>query len=88
MCTKEMEDYSPDASMTNRVGEASVEQPILMTTSEVAQVLRCSRSHVYALLAKGHLPRVQLGPGSVRVHREALEALLRQQASASVSKRS
>ncbi len=54
---------------------------LLLRPMDVARVLQVSRSAVYELAATGRLPVVRLGR-SVRIHREALERLLRDEAAA------
>ena len=51
------------------------EQPLLLRTEEVAELLSISRSKVYQLIRQGRLPSVRL-TGSVRVPRAALHELV------------
>ena len=51
------------------------EQPLLLRTEEVAELLSISRSKVYQLIREGRLPSVRL-TGSVRVPRVALLELV------------
>jgi excisionase family DNA binding protein len=46
--------------------------PALLTTVEAAEMLRVSRSKVYALISAGRIPSTRI-TGSVRIPRAALE---------------
>jgi len=40
-------------------------QPAAFTINEAAQQLRCSRSHIYALIERGLIRRVHIGARSI-----------------------
>jgi excisionase family DNA binding protein len=48
----------------------------LLTVSEAAELLRCSRATVYGLIDRKELPSVRVS-NAIRVRRADLEALLR-----------
>jgi len=50
--------------------------PELLRIARVAGLLDVSRKRVYHLMAQGRLERVELGPRSVRVTRDSLDAYL------------
>jgi excisionase family DNA binding protein len=55
---------------------SSTDSGSLLTVVEVSQALRVSLSTVYKAIESGRLPAVRVGPGAVRVDREALAAYL------------
>lgn len=50
--------------------------PPVLTVDEVASVLRCSRRHVYRLVAQGTIPALPLEGRMTRVSRQTLERFL------------
>jgi excisionase family DNA binding protein len=50
--------------------------PRLLKAAEVAEVLRVSRAHVYAMVASGELPAVRFSGQSVRVVEEDLNRFI------------
>ncbi|OFV90133.1 MAG: hypothetical protein A3G76_12570 [Acidobacteria bacterium RIFCSPLOWO2_12_FULL_65_11] len=52
---------------------------LLYRVSEAADAIGVSRAHCYELIARGIVPHIRLGGGSIRVPRAALEALVTQQ---------
>ena len=55
--------------------KASAMEPLL-TVDEVAEVLRCSRAQVYAMVAEGSLNKVPLPYRATRFTRESVERLI------------
>ena len=55
------------------------EQPILLTVSQAADLMGCSRSLGYAMAKRSQIPTISLGPRSLRVPRRALEAWISEQ---------
>ncbi len=51
---------------------------MLLTIKEVAAILKISKSLAYALVARGALPRYEIG-NCIRIHRSDLDAYLQQQ---------
>jgi excisionase family DNA binding protein len=54
----------------------------VLRVRDVAAVLRCSQSQVYATIARGEIPSVRIGERAVRVTRRDLEAFLASRRSA------
>lgn len=56
----------------------SIKPSRLMSVTEAAEVLSCSRGHVINLIAKGHLRGVDIGIGraKTRVYPEDLQAYI------------
>ncbi len=52
--------------------------PMLLRVPEVAEMLSISRSKAYEMIKRGALPSVNIG-GSVRVPRELLEQMVREE---------
>jgi excisionase family DNA binding protein len=52
----------------------------LLTVDEVAEILRCSRAQVYAMVAEGSLNKVPLPYRATRFTRESVERLIRGEA--------
>lgn len=51
--------------------------PLLLTTAEVARILRLSQAHIRELAANGTLPAARLGPrGDFRIARAALQRFI------------
>lgn len=53
------------------------DQPLLIKIDGAAQLLGCSRSQVYSLVARGEIPYVRLGK-CIRFTKEILQEWLRQ----------
>jgi predicted DNA-binding transcriptional regulator AlpA len=49
----------------------------LLDVAQVAEILRCSRAQVYAMVAEGSLSKVPLPYRATRFTRESLERLIR-----------
>ena len=64
--------------MTNDVEEAETDTSSLevLTTSEVAEILRISESHVCRMIKDGRLDKLPLGQRIIRVPRSSVNALL------------
>ena len=60
--------------MTTATADVIPAQRMLLSVSEVAAELGCGRDLVYALLASGRLPSVQIGERLRRIRRDDLEA--------------
>lgn len=67
------------AMAERRTIEQTAGRPPLMTAHEVAELFQVSLRTVRRLIADGRLPAMRIGR-SVRVSKEALDALLSQQA--------
>lgn len=50
--------------------------PPVLTVEEVAEVLRCSRGHVYRLVKEQKIPKLPLEGRLTRVSRQTLERFL------------
>lgn len=53
---------------------ATTPAPILLTVNEAANTLRIGRSTLYAMMARGELPRVRIA-GATRIRRADVERL-------------
>jgi excisionase family DNA binding protein len=64
--------------MTNDVKEVDTDTSSLevLTTSEVAEILRISESHVCRMIKDGRLDKLPLGQRIIRVPRSSVNALL------------
>ena len=64
--------------MTNDVKEVNTDTSGLevLTTSEVAEILRISESHVCRMIKDGRLDKLPLGQRIIRVPRSSVNALL------------
>jgi len=64
--------------MTNDVKEVNTDTSSLevLTTSEVAEILRISESHVCRMIKDGRLDKLPLGQRIIRVPRSSVNALL------------
>ncbi|MGB7980733.1 MAG: helix-turn-helix domain-containing protein [Candidatus Nanopelagicales bacterium] len=60
--------------MTTATADVIPTQRMLLSVSEVAAELGCGRDLVYALLASGRLPSVQIGERLRRIRRDDLQA--------------
>jgi excisionase family DNA binding protein len=60
--------------------EAAGERVLLKPAEVAERYLNCSRAQVYTLIARGEVPGVVHVGQSIRIHRETLEAWLRDQA--------
>lgn len=56
--------------------ESDMDQPLVLTVSEAAQLLRISRAFAYELIARGDLPAIRLGRRIV-IPRAIIDNLLR-----------
>jgi excisionase family DNA binding protein len=61
-----------------RIAIVTAEKPELLTTAEVAKLLRVSQSTVQRWISLGQLPAIRLPSGGFRIRREAVERLLRE----------
>ena len=52
---------------------------LLYRVTEAADAIGVSRAHCYELIARGIVPHIRLGVGSIRVPRAALEAWVAKQ---------
>jgi hypothetical protein len=57
--------------------EAKQQIEALLDVAQVAEILRCSRAQVYAMVAEGSLSKVPLPYRATRFTRESLERLIR-----------
>jgi excisionase family DNA binding protein len=62
---------------TAEVGTRTSAMQQLLTVDEVAEILRCSRAQVYAMVAEGSLNKVPLPYRTTRFTRESVERLIR-----------
>ena len=64
--------------MTNDVKEVNTDTSSLevLTTSEVAEILRISESHVCRMIKDGRLDKLPLGQRIIRVPRSSVNTLL------------
>jgi excisionase family DNA binding protein len=62
-----------------RIGTVETMQTIepLLDVAQVAEILRCSRAQVYAMVAEGSLSKVPLPYRATRFTRESVERLIR-----------
>jgi excisionase family DNA binding protein len=58
-----------------QASETASKRPLAYSIPEVADELRCSISHVYELIARGHLRRVKIGTRTL-VRADELDRLL------------
>jgi excisionase family DNA binding protein len=64
----------------NKPSQVAVRTPTmqqLLTVDEVAEILRCSRAQVYAMVAEGSLDKVPLPYRATRFTRDSVERLIR-----------
>lgn len=64
-----------DARIRESLQTATQHLPLLLTTRDVAELLRVSRRTIDYMAAKGTLPRVRVG-GSVRFYRDDVVAII------------
>ncbi len=64
-------------SETPQVGIRPSAMEQLLTVDEVAEILRCCRAQVYAMVAEGSLNKVPLPYRTTRFTRESVERLIR-----------
>jgi excisionase family DNA binding protein len=68
-----------EAESRRKEGTVEAQQPIerLLDVAEVAEILRCSRAQVYAMVAEGSLSKVPLPYRATRFTRTSVERLIR-----------
>lgn len=64
-------------SKASQIGVRTSVMDRLLTVDEVAEVLRCSRAQVYAMVTEGSLTKVPLPYRATRFTRASLERLIR-----------
>ena len=70
-------------TVTRQEGSQQVAFPALLTTTEVAELLRTTRKAIYAMVERGQLPGVIRVNRRVLFHQQALVEWLRQKSTPS-----
>lgn len=74
--SRQSADLTPAPAGSVRAKDPANGEPLLLRVGEAARLLDCSTRLIWRLASEGHLPRVRLGPRSVRFRRSDVEGLI------------